>query len=256
MPVPFPLIAKNFLERYKASAMQGLERTSHARVALRHAEPGRLRHAPGETLPRHLHDHAFAAIVLCGGYVEAGDTGRHRMEPGDVLLHHAWEGHVAWVDRHGAEVLVLDIVAADAVGPAGRIGDPDAVVCLAERDLCAAAHLMLERLKPKPARLSDWPDLLAQALMADPKLCLGDWASRRGLHLGSVSRGFRQVFGVAPVAYRLIQRTRLAIEAVRRSQLPLSLIAHDCGFADQAHMCRAIRNVARTTPRALRRIGP
>jgi AraC-like DNA-binding protein len=63
-------------------------------------------------------------------------------------------------------------------------------------------------LKPKPARLSDWPDLLAQALMADPQLCLGDWASRRGLHLGSVSRGFRQVFGVAPVAYRLIQRTR------------------------------------------------
>jgi AraC-like DNA-binding protein len=143
--VPFPLIANNFLERYKASAMQ---------------------------------------------------------------LHHAWEGHVAWVDRHGAEVLVLDIVAADAVGPAGRIGDPDSVVCLAERDLRAAAHLMLERLKPKPARLSDWPDLLAQALMADPQLCLGDWASRRGLHLGSVSRGFRQVFGVAPVAYRLIQRTR------------------------------------------------
>jgi AraC-like DNA-binding protein len=92
--------------------------------------------------------------------------------------------------------------------------------------------------------------------MADPKLCLGDWASRRGLHLGSVSRGFRQVFGVAPVGYRLIQRTRRAIEAVQRSKLPLSLIAQDCGFADQAHMCRAIRNLAGTTPRALRPITP
>jgi AraC-like DNA-binding protein len=42
---------------------------------------------------------------------------------------------------------------------------------------------------------------------------------------------------------------------VRASAEPLSLIAQDCGFADQAHMSRAIRGLVRTTPAALRRLA-
>ena len=45
-----------------------------------------MQHSPCEQLPRHPHDEAFAAVLLSGGYVEAGDTGRHRLEPGDVVV--------------------------------------------------------------------------------------------------------------------------------------------------------------------------
>ncbi|MBS0361535.1 MAG: helix-turn-helix domain-containing protein [Proteobacteria bacterium] len=232
--------------------MADLERIS--RLELREAEPGRMRHAARETLPRHLHDHAFAAVVLSGGYVEAGDTGRHWMEAGDVLLHQSWESHLDRFGRRGAEVLVLDIADADASRLSGRIADPDALARLAERDRAAATRRMLAELAPKPmAANADWPDLLARALSEDPGLCLGAWADARGLHQGSISRGFRQVFGATPVAFRLAQRTRRAISAVRVTAEPLSLIAQDCGFADQAHMSRAIRKLARTTPAALRR---
>src|ERR1700744_1488437 len=142
--------------------MGDLERTSPAEgPALRDAEPGRMRHAPCETLPRHLHDHAFAAVVLSGGYVEAGDTGRHRMEAGDVLLHQAWESHLDRFDGRGAEVLVLEIVGPHAQRLEGRISDPDAVVRLAERDRGEAARRMLAELRPKAAAPVDWPDLLA-----------------------------------------------------------------------------------------------
>jgi AraC-like DNA-binding protein len=212
-----------------------------------------MRHAPRETLPRHLHDHAFAAVVLSGGYVEAGDTGRHWMEAGDVLLHQAWESHLDRFDGRGAEVLVLEIADEDVRHLHGRIADPDALARLAERDRDEASRGMLAELRPKTATPGDWPDLLAQALNDDPGLCLGGWALERGLHLGSISRGFRQVFGMAPVGYRLVQRTRRAIAAVRSSPEPLSFIAQDCGFADQAHMSRAIRTLAHTTPAALRR---
>ena len=34
----------------------------------------------------------FATVVLADHYVEAGDTGRHRVEPGDVLPHRGYEG--------------------------------------------------------------------------------------------------------------------------------------------------------------------
>ncbi len=231
--------------------MGDLERIS--RPDLRDAEPGRMRHAPREQLPRHLHEHAFAAIVLSGGYIEAGDTGRHRMEPGDVLLHQAWEGHLDRFGGGGAEVLVLDIADTDASRLCGRLADPDAIARLAERDRSEAARQMLAELSPKPSDVDDWPDELARALNDDPSLGLGAWADERGLHLGSLSRGFRQVFGVTPVGYRLIQRTRRAVAALRRSTDPLSFIAQDCGFADQAHMNRAVLKLAGATPVALRR---
>lgn len=235
--------------------MDDLERTSHE-AAVREAEPGRMRHAPRLQLPRHPHDHGFAALVLSGGYVEAGDTGRHRMEAGDVLLHQAWESHLDRFDARGAEVLVLAIEDADAADLVGRVADPDAIVRLAERDRGEAARQLLAALTPRAASdAADWPDLLAQALRADPALPLTPWARERGLHLGSLSRGFRQVFGVTPVAYRLIQRTRRAMQRVRASREPLSLVAQDCGFADQAHMSRAIRSLANTTPGALRRLA-
>jgi AraC-like DNA-binding protein len=236
--------------------MDDLERTSHEAAAVRGAEAGRLRHPPRLQLPRHPHDHGFAALVLSGGYIEAGDTGRHRMEAGDVLLHQAWESHLDRFDRRGAEVLVLPIEDRDAADLVGRIADPDAIVRLAERHRVEAAQELLAALTPRAAAAAaDWPDMLAQALRTDPALPLTLWARDRGLHLGSLSRGFRQVFGVTPVAYRLIQRTRRAMAAVRVSGAPLSAVAQDCGFADQAHMSRAIRRLANTTPGALRRLA-
>lgn len=221
--------------------------------AARTAQPRRTRHGPCEDLPRHAHAYPFAALVLSGGYIEAGDTGRHRVEAGDVLLHQAWESHLDCFDARGAEVLVLPIADADAAPLIGRIADPDAIARLAERDQEAAAGKLLAALRPRARTHADWPDLLAQALWDDPDLSLGLWADRVGLHPGSVSRGFRQVFGITPLAFRLVQRTRRALVAVRASTAPLSAIAHTCGFADQAHMSRAIRRLANATPKALRK---
>lgn len=214
-----------------------------------------MRHAPCEQLARHPHQHGFAALVLSGGYEEAGDTGRHRMKAGEVLLHRAWESHLDRFDERGAEVLVLPIADDQASAVTGLVRDADVIARLAERDRAAAARQLLAELTPKPAEAGDWPDLLARALQSDPALVLSDWARERGMRLGGLSRGFRQVFGMTPVGYRLAQRTRRAVEAVLRSAEPLCFIAQDCGFADQAHMSRAIRSLASTTPSALRRAG-
>jgi AraC-like DNA-binding protein len=212
----------------------------------------RLRHPPRQQLLRHVHPHAFAAVVLSGGYVEAGDTGRYRMEMGDVLVHQAWESHLDRFDGRGAEVLVLAL--ANRLGNCivGRISDPDELVRLAERDpQMALAHLRAT-LAACPQRPGDWPDLLARDLRADPTLNLEAWAAAHGLHPGSISRGFRQVFGLTPAAYRVAQRTRRAIEAICGSSQTLGRVAQDTGFADQAHMNRSVRRLARMTPGAFR----
>ncbi len=190
--------------------------------------------------------------MLSGGYVEAGDTGRHRVEAGDVVAHRAFESHLDRFDARGAEVLVLPLPRGWDGPVCGRIAEPDAVVRAAERDPADAALRLLEGLTATASPTADWPDELARALRADPGLALADWAEAAGLHLGSVSRGFRQVFAVTPAAFRLAQRTHRAVEAILGTASPLAVIAQDCGFADQAHMTRAMANLTGRTPSALR----
>lgn len=38
-------------------------------------------------LPRHRHSAGYMTLVLAGGYDEAGDVGRFRVGPGDLLVH-------------------------------------------------------------------------------------------------------------------------------------------------------------------------
>lgn len=212
-----------------------------------------MRHAPCDRLPRHCHREAFAAIVLAGGYDEAGDTGRHRVRAGDVIFHKAFESHLDQFDGPGAEVLVIPLPS-EWTGPLlGSIEDPDAIVRAGERDPIEALHLLSTSVSERPSEARDWPEALAAALRHDPTTFLEEWAERANLHPGSLSRGFAQVFGTTPAAYRQAQRAQRAIEALFRTDLPLSSLALDCGFADQAHMTRAVGALAGEPPAALRR---
>ncbi|RPH68176.1 MAG: hypothetical protein EHM78_19775 [Myxococcaceae bacterium] len=53
-----------------------------------------LRHySGGSRLSRHRHRGAYAAVVVAGGFVEAGDRGRHRLVAGMVAFHAEFEAH-------------------------------------------------------------------------------------------------------------------------------------------------------------------
>lgn len=217
---------------------------------LRHVPSGRFRHAAGEHLSRHLHREGFATVVLRGSYEEAGDTGLHRVQPGDVVMHRPWERHLDRFGRSGAQVLVLPLPT-DCAGTHGRVVDADALARLAERDLPAAVRALSTQWQSGDAPARDWPALLARDLLADPALSLSEWSHRHGLHPGSVSRGFAQVFEVSPRAYRLQARGHHALRALAGSS-NLGALAQHCGFADQAHLNRTLRAMTGMTPRQLR----
>lgn len=192
--------------------------------------------------------------MLSGSYVEAGDTGRHRVEPGDVILHRAYERHLDRFSMRGAEVLVIPLADAIVDTVLGRVHDPDTITMIAERDMPSARAALIESLAPKQPAAEDWPDQLASDLIADPDLSLSSWASGHGLHPGSLARGFGQQFAVSPDSFRTVARTRRAIDDILSTQIPLSAIAVDHGFADQAHMSRAVKRLTGHSPNALRRI--
>jgi AraC-like DNA-binding protein len=200
-------------------------------------------------LPRHRHQHSYLALVVSGGYEEAGDQGRHRVREGDVVIHGGFEAHLNRYDRTGAEVLNIPLPALmEPAMPVMRALDPDAAVRLAERDPQEALDYLLSTMKALPTQTADWPDDLAAALLVDPQLRLRDWAHLRGLAPATVSRGFRKVFGVSPSAYRAQARARLAWSQTVGGNEPLSSVALDWGFCDQAHMTRTVHAITGKPP--------
>lgn len=203
---------------------------------------------------RHRHEQGYAALVLRGGYVESGDRGRFRVEAGDILFHGPLEAHQDDFGARGADILNLAVPFAIAAA-SGRVADPDAIARVARRDPLQAAHLLTAGMQPGPQASSDWPDLLATELIADrvPRLCA--WADAHGLDPATISRGFRAAYGVSPRRYRLEQRARRAAIAIRGGSEPLAQIAAGHGFADQAHMTRALGRLLGRSPRAFREVN-
>jgi AraC family transcriptional regulator len=67
------------------------------------------------------------------------------------------------------------------------------------------------------------------------------------------SSAFKRTFGVSPHAYVMGRRIDMAAELMLNSEAPLSEIAINCGFADQAHFSRQFRRAMGRTPSAWRR---
>lgn len=215
--------------------------------------PLRQRLTRGE-LPRHRHAEGYLAVVLSGGYEEAGEGGRRQAAPGDVIIHHAFEAHLNRVPGRGAVVLNLPLLGRFPTG-FGRVADPDAIARAAERDPMAALEALATAFAPARAPDADWPDDLARLLATQPA-CLQAWAEARGLSPEHLSRGFRKVFGVAPQRFGLEARARAAAADAATSDAALASIAFDRGFADQAHMTRAVAAVTGRTPGAWRISSP
>jgi AraC-like DNA-binding protein len=219
--------------------------------SLVHIDSGRERRAAGSSAPRHRHDHAYAAIVLAGGYEESGSGGRHRVGPGDVLFHDAFDAHLDRFGAGGAEILNLALPAPPKA-VAGRVRDADALVRLAASDNAAALACLFDQFHAIPLAASDWPDRLAADLRRDPELRLDDWADAHGLAAETLSRGFGKLYGVTPAGFRAEARARRALRCILHSTAPLAEIAVATGHADQPHMTRAVKALTGAAPRQWR----
>jgi AraC-like DNA-binding protein len=214
-------------------------------------QPPLRQHLEAAALPRHRHALGYLAVVLAGGYLEAGDGGRVRARTGDAIVHRPFEAHLNCVPAAGAEVLNLPL--ADADLPAfGRIADPDRLARAAERDLTGAADLARDAFQIAEPE-ADWPDDLAAALTAGPRPALRAWARERGISPEHLSRGFRQAYGVSPQRFGWEARARTAWRSVMASDAPLAAIALEAGFCDQAHLTRAVAALTGRPPGAWRR---
>lgn len=208
---------------------------------------------PPPLIGRHVHRRAYAALVLSGCYEEAGDSGRHRVQAGNVVLHDAFEAHLDRIPTSGAVVLNVPLSAQYAFqSGVGRAEDPDAIVRLVEKGDSEAAALLLSSTELRKPEFQDWPDELAGSMAQNASVNLSAWSEAKGISAWDRSRSFAKVFGISPCAFRARARTRQAWRAIRTTSTPLSAIAAQVGFSDQAHMARCVKTLTGRSPSAWR----
>lgn len=210
---------------------------------------------PVLVLPRHRHAAGYASVVLSGSFKEASFAGHFVAGPGEVLLRGAFDCHANWaVNRRALQVLRLPWFNNSLEGRF-RIPDPDSLAILAERDPIEAVKQLQKDLIQLPAQELHWTERLAQALRAERVPRLDCWAESEHLTPETISRGFHRAFGVTPRVFRIESRARRAWNLLLRSSAPLISIAHELGFADQAHLSRTIAALTGAPPTYWRRHG-
>jgi AraC-like DNA-binding protein len=205
------------------------------------------------SLSRHVHERAYAALVLSGGYEEAGDYGRFQVKAGDVIFHEQFEAHLDRFSETGAAILNLPLPTGHSyTSGIARVADADAVARVAERSCRDAIELLFSVAILRTPQPADWPDELAATLVRNPSLKLSQWCEKNGIAPWTISRGFQMVFCLSPEAFRARSRARHALRSIQNTQAPLANIAAELGFADQSHMTRSVKQLTGTGPRAWR----
>jgi AraC-like DNA-binding protein len=223
-------------------------------------ETHKTRHSAGTRIAAHRHRHAYAALVLSGSYQESGPEGLWQCSAGELVVHPPYHLHANRMGNGGARVLNFELpVHIDAKLDRSYYGvyvlpDPGRLERVSCRDPYAALAEAEEVKHAKPSRTSElWLDRLAEALGEEPARPIAALAEDYRYSSAHLSRAFRNRFGIAPVTFRREQRLRRALRLLSESDQDLCDIAAECGYADQPHMNRELKQLTGVTPQRLRK---
>jgi len=248
----------------------GASRVRELDLALGHITASRF--PANLTLPRHNHPQATVAIILAGGFDGRYRTGRRDCPPWTVIVEPAGELHGNRFGRAETTILTLSPEAErfiPAVESAARrssferdpyaaliarraveeLERPDDVTPMAVE---AAALELLARVT-RTARHEHRPRWLEEArtFLHDrcaESLTLDEVAAAVGVEPERLARTFRRTLGEPMAEYLRRIRVDVAAGLLATTDLPISRVAGDVGFADQSHLTRWFGRYLGTTP--------
>lgn len=165
--------------------------------------------------------------------------------------------------RPGWAALVLDtsLRSMPDVADLGDVWDPAAVrrleTALTTARSAADRRAVLTRTIPSRLAATIGPDLrvlAAISLLGQPGATAGDAAMLAGLSSRQLRRRFADHVGLPPKTLQTIlrfQRLRARLAAPGATAPGLACTAAECGYYDQAHLCRDCTRLAGVTPTAL-----
>jgi AraC family transcriptional regulator len=248
----------------------GASRYRRLDVTLGHVSANRF--PPDLTLPIHSHPQATVAVILAGGFAGSYRGGERECRTRTVIVEPAGEQHG---NRFGSVETSILTVSLAADGPwrsieaatrrfshgrdpfaeliarraANELDRPDDVTPLA---IEAAALELIARVtrtalpERRPAWLGE-----ARAYLHDrysESFALADVAAAVGVEPERMARVFRRAFGEPLAGYLRRIRVDAAAHMLASTDLPISQVAAEVGFADQSHLTRCFGRYHGTTP--------
>lgn len=226
--------------------------------------------APYERHALHRDSFSRVSIVLKGEVAEDSAWAAARLRSGDVLFKSREIAHEDCFGPQGATIFSIlfdgeggcpfraarlegswflkrDPVVKDAglVAFEAAAGGDDIGLSVAVGDLLAGAFTTSRR-----GRIPKWLRELHDALQDSslPQVDIAASARAAGRHIVTVSRAFRQHFGMSITEHAGRQGVRRALVELARGERNLAEVAVGAGFYDQSHMHRAFRRLTGRTP--------
>jgi len=232
-------------------------------------------YAPGFKQP--MHEHAIAAMDLNvrGGGVGAYHRTQRVSRAGEVEYFHAGVGHSFVAGAKGIRTLHLTFAPelvreiAPSISPDATPDQPAAVGAAAsilqellDPDRSSAmiveesALRMLNATSRSTGLEKRAPRWIAQAcdLLADASLqtfSLAELADQLGVERAHLARTFKRHTGQTCGEHHRRARIAAALRLLAEPDVSVSRVAHQTGFADQAHLTRWCRRLSGWTPAAL-----
>jgi len=239
-------------------------------------------YAGGTRIAMHAHDQPLCCVALGGDLIESRSRGSEHVSLGEMLYHPRHEAHRHyfpratraftiqfggdWLSRLECEGTALSgapsvmrygtapLLAARLQVESRRRDEASALVVEGIMlDLVtelARVNAIAERRPPA------WLGRALQALHAasGPGPSLLELGAEAGVHPAHVARTFRRFIGCTPGEY--LRRVRLgrARYDLAVGRKPLSIVALEAGFYDQAHFTRVFRRRMGVTPGAYREV--
>lgn len=228
-----------------------LEAFSSHRLVLSH-------YAPGEECRPHRHGRAQLSLLLAGDYEEDSEWGRARANGPSLSRKPSGFEHQNRFGPAGALILALNVDAApslDRYFVGARTGN--AVGAGSLWRLANEEIGVFETSRDGPGSSVTRQPWLSEAhdrLLDEPRLGIGALARSFGLHPVRFARLFREAFAHSPTALRQNHRAARAVGQLICTGMPLAEIAAAEGFADQAHLSRAVSRATGWSPGRLRQL--
>ena len=244
----------------------GVRRFGGAR-ALRVVHPG------GQRIGAHRHDWPLLTIPALGGYDEEYEDGSVAVSGPAVVLHPPGRCHANCIHERGMETITIEFDAAwlrtDEAAPAlqgSHVWKGGAVVLAARalarqwHDPCATevqlqratAAFLAATLGRTPRPAPKWFNHAAARIAADPAPTADDLAAALGLHPRWLAHAYRAMAGEGVQEAVMRRRTEQAVHLLRTTDQALAQVALACGFCDQSHMNRVVRQLTGRTPAKIR----
>lgn len=230
--------------------------------------------------PLHGHSPAYFTLVLSGEYDERAGRVTRRVTAGMLLFHPSGEEHA--VRFRARNTCVFRILPLEPMLEAERLARASLASALTGAD--ADVHGVVARIRDQYLMGDPLTPLIIDGLACELVACgagvkagaawnragalrarevveanlsqppsLQTLAAIAGCHPITLARAFRRQFGCSIGSYLRRRRLEHASAMLRTTDLPIAIVAARSGFADQAHLTRAVRRASGFTPAALRR---